>query len=124
MSNVSFNSNVDFKQLFTTLLIILVTFFAGFWTAKRIYEKKNSIKSFTTSFSASSENIIAKEVDGVYWIKAGEEAVCPDTNPIKAKFDAGVGFFYTQDNKMYSRVKPELCLASEEYARKAGFLKK
>lgn len=124
MANVSFASNIDFKQIFTTIVIILVTFFAGFWTGKRIYENKNKNTLNFTQTSSSSQNVIAKEVDGVFWIKAGEEAMCPETHPIKGKFSEGVGFFYTSENKSYARVKPEFCLVSEEYAKNSGFLKK
>lgn len=126
MEKSSFSSKIDLKQTLITIMIAVVIFLLGFWTAKRIYEKKDNHSNKKTEISqvSSSQNMVAKEVDGVFWIKAGESAVCPETHKIKAKFNQGVGFFYTPENKSYNRVKPEFCLATEEYAKNAGFLKK
>jgi hypothetical protein len=71
------------------------------------------------------KKVDAQAVPGVFWIKAGGQPVCPDSHPIKGKFDNYTGYFYATDYKTYDKIKPVLCFASEEYAAKeGGFLKK
>ena len=67
----------------------------------------------------------AEPVPGVYWLPVNQPPVCPETHPLKGKFDSAVNVYYTPDNKSYDRVKPHLCLSDEDFAQnEAGFIKK
>ena len=67
----------------------------------------------------------AESVPGVYWLPVNQPPVCPETHPLKGKFDSSVNVYYTPENKSYDRVKPHLCLSDENYAQnEAGFIKK
>ena len=71
------------------------------------------------------KEIKALEVVGVFWILPNKDPICPENHPVKGTFGANSGNFYTKDNKSYERVKPDICFATEEFARdKAGFIKK
>lgn len=116
-------SRNNWLLVFGLVVVGLSLFGSGFWVG-------NKLKNVDASSTSSSPLIIEKKVDavsvpGVYWIKAGESPVCPETHPIKGKFDNYTGYFYAIDYKTYDKIKPMLCFASEEYASKqAGFLKK
>lgn len=74
----------------------------------------------------NSDNLVqGLSVPGVFWIKVGEPPVCPDSHPLKGKFDKNVNVYYRQDYPQFDRVKPHICLASEEFAsQQAGFIRK
>lgn len=67
----------------------------------------------------------AEPVLGVHWLPLNEAPVCPETHPLKGKFDSSVNVYYAPDHKSYARVKPHLCLSDEEFAQnEAGFVRK
>jgi hypothetical protein len=68
--------------------------------------------------------IIEKTVPEVYFFKLDENRICPKEYVIKAKFGTDTPVFYTSQNKLYGRVKPELCFASKEKAIEKGFVEK
>lgn len=86
---------------------------------------KSDIKALADSTSIGQEKIVAKEVEGVFWIIPGQKPDCPETHKLKAKFaSTNSGIFYSPDNKSYAKVVPQLCFATEEFAKNKGFLKK
>lgn len=111
--------------LVTLGLIILGTglFSGGFWLGYKAQKPVTpEVKGANVVIEKKVETL---SVPGVSWIKAGESPSCPDTHPVKAKFDSYTGYFYTRDHKGYDKIKAMLCFASEDYAENtAGFLKK
>lgn len=105
-------------------------FVIGFWFGLKYDTNTSSNLTQTTygiSVSASSSaNIVATEVPGIMWIKAGEDNTkCPVDHPIKGKFDSYTGYYYMPDQKSYKNVKAVVCFATEDYAKNsAGFLRK
>lgn len=74
---------------------------------------------------SATGNIQTESIPGVYWVKVGEEPICPREYPLKGKFDGTVNIFYAPSNKFYDRVKPQVCFATEKFAiEEAGFIKK
>jgi hypothetical protein len=115
------------------LILAIVVFAVGFYFGTEYTsdsQQKNNHTINSDDFDRAAETIekkevVALEVEGVYWIKAGEEPICPEDHPIKGKFDPTANVFYTKENKSYNRVKPHVCFATEEFAEtKAGFIKK
>ena len=79
----------------------------------------------TAAKEIEKKEIKALEVEGVFWILPNKDPLCPETHPVKGTFSSNSGNFYTKDNKTYERVKPDICFATEDFARdKAGFIKK
>jgi hypothetical protein len=119
-----------FGFVFVFSLLFGAGFYFGFKTSQaqtnsNFTATKSDIKALADSASQPKENIIAKEVDGVHWIMPGEKPECPDTHKIKAKFSSGnSGVFYSPENKNYAKVSPQLCFATEDFAKAKGFLKK
>jgi hypothetical protein len=111
------------------LLLVVLVFGIGFYYGFR-YREANSQEADFSDVQGAAESIEhievkAKEVDGVYWIKAGQDPNCPADHPIKGKFDSGVCFFYNKDNQFYNRVKAHVCFATEEFAEEeVGCIKK
>jgi len=108
--------------------LVVVVFGLGFYFGFN-YANKQANLSAITSLNESSESYTTnkeiKPIEGVFWIKSGEDPICPNTHPIKVKFDSGVCFFYSKENKSYSRVKPNVCAVDENFALKEmGCLKK
>jgi hypothetical protein len=117
--------------------LALAIFGSGFYFGAKAQMAKNSKEQVAAAIEkeksandkglghTDAQNIAIKEVEGVYWIKLGMEPVCPSEYPVKGKFADTGGVYYTKESKTYSRIKPELCFAAEEFAReKAGFVKK
>jgi hypothetical protein len=107
--------------------LVIVVFGLGFYFGFN-YANKQINQSIVISNHSAESNTTNKEVkpvEGVFWIKSGEDPICPNTHPIKIKFDSGICFFYTKENKSYSRVKPNLCAVDENFAlNEMGCLKK
>ncbi|MBC7472000.1 MAG: hypothetical protein H7196_01915 [candidate division SR1 bacterium] len=104
-------------------------FYFGFKTSQsqvtNLTATKSDIKALADSSLSSQDKIVTKEVEGVFWITPGQKPDCPETHKIKAKFNnTNSGIFYSPDNKNYAKVTPQLCFATEEFARNKGFLKK
>jgi hypothetical protein len=75
--------------------------------------------------SNSTSKNLTKELFGVFWIKVNQEPICPASYTVKGTFKAEGGTYYTADYKSYTRIKPDICFVSEEFARDtAGFIKK
>ena len=107
----------------TQALYIFFLLGAGFWLGARWNQAKEPIVIIEEADAAVQ--VEAQEVPGVYWIPIGEAPICPETHPIKGKLGSDAPVFYTKANDWYDRIKPQLCFASEEYARnEAGFLQK
>lgn len=112
---------------FVSVLIFVSGFYFGFKYSEGQDEGFTATTSDIKGVAEQVENVevITKELEGVYWIKAGEDPTCPKDYPIKGKYDGTVGFFYTKENQFYNRVKAALCFATEDFAENsAGFLKK
>jgi hypothetical protein len=111
--------------LLTLGLIVLGSglFGGGFWLGYKA--QKPAEASVQGAKTIVEKKVDALAVPGVSWIKAGETPSCPESHPIKGKFDSYTGYFYAPDHKGYDKIKPVICFATEEYASKtAGFLKK
>ncbi len=123
----------DWLNYIGLLILAIVVFAVGFYFGTEYNQNSDEGKGQTVGSenfdmvagTIEKKEIIALEVEGVYWIKAGEEPICPEDHPIKGKFDPTANVFYTKENKFYSRVKPHVCFATEDFAEtKAGFIKK
>lgn len=122
----------DFLNYFGIAFLGFLMFVSGFYFGYKYLEGQNGEK-FVAGVSDIQESaqaiekveIVTKELDGVIWIKAGEEPICPQDHPIKGKYDGTTGFYYTKSNDFYDRVKAVVCFATEDYAQNsAGFIKK
>lgn len=124
-----------FNQLlkyFGFTLVFCLLFGAGFYFGYKTSQaqssdltiSRNELKSLAES-NIKNENIVTKEVEGVYFIIPGEKPQCPESHKIKAKFNtSSLGIFYTTENKNYEKVIPQICFATEDFAKRSGFLKK
>jgi hypothetical protein len=83
-----------------------------------------AIANSTNTPTSKTLSEVAKEVDGVFFIQPGSKPECPETHPLKAKYVNGSGIFYNTDNKNYKKITPELCFATEDFAKTKGFIKK
>ncbi len=122
------SSNKYLNYLGTFLLVIIV-FIIGFYYGFRYHENNfggvDLVKLKDTTESLERVEVKTKEVEGIFWIKSGEDPICPNTHPVKIKYDSGVCFFYTKENRSYSRVKAHVCSATEDFAKnQMGCLKK
>jgi len=117
-----------FLPIIALILATIAVFSLGFYFGFQYAHKKDlSLKAeFNEQVESNAEvNQEIKPVEGVFWIKSGADPICPSTHPIKIKFDSGVCFFYTKENKSYSRVKPNICAVDENFAlNEMGCLKK
>jgi hypothetical protein len=118
-----------FGFFFVFCLLFGSGFYFGFKTSQaqstNLTATKSDIKALVDTNLTNQEKVIAKEVDGVFWILPGQKPDCPDTHKLKAKFNtSNSGIFYSPDNKNYGKVTPQLCFATEDFAKKNGFLKK
>ena len=115
--------------VFLVIIIFVIGFYFGYKNAKSSAStNQTSSGSFTPISTAESKpqtEIKAVNVDGVMWIKAGQDPICPSDHPVKGTFSDNFGNYYTKDNNRYDRIKPDICFATEEFARDtAGFIKK
>ena len=118
------------------LLLGVILFGGGFYfggkttsaSLNKELKSDQTISSFTDSIT--TEPVVeaiskGQEVPGVYWIKVGQAPICPETHPLKGKFDSNVNVYYLPDYPQYDRVKAEICLSDENFAsQSAGFIKK
>ena len=118
-------------MIFLGVLLFVGGFYFGYkYNAGKTVSTTSGIVAGVEDIKKSADSVTnvqvqAKEVEGLLWIKAGEEPICPNTHPIKGKVDGTIGYYYNKTNKSYDRVKPIVCFATEEYAEKsAGFVKK
>jgi hypothetical protein len=126
-------------QILGVSVLVVIIFIFGFYLGYKNRDSKvESTTSNTNTVQANPTTISSPEkVDnqnqtttpsnqGVFWIKVGENPVCPENYPVKGKFDSSSAmFYYTTDNKSYDRVKPDICFTSEDFASNtAGFIKK
>ena len=86
---------------------------------KNLLAKEEELKN------RKEEKIVVKEVTGVQWIKPNQQPSCDKDHDIKGKFSGPSGQYYTKTYKTYGKIIPEICFATEEFARDtAGFIKK
>lgn len=113
--------------IFILSLVLGLGFFFGtkFEAQKQTQTSYSTSKNLLKTDSSISTKVEIKEEAGVFWIKAGQSPSCPQSHPVKGTFDTNNGYFYGIDSKMYARVKPDICFASEDFAQNiAGFIKK
>jgi hypothetical protein len=118
-----------FGFFFVFCLLFGAGFYFGFKTSQsqtsNLTATKSDIKAMAESSTSNTEKIIAKEVEGVFWLVPGQKPDCPETHKLKAKYNnSNSGIFYSPENKNYAKVTPQLCFATEEFAKSSGFLKK
>lgn len=130
MSNSNILNYLSYGVL--VMLIFLTGFYFGYKNRDSRISKDFSeqivIQTNISSESNKIEGVIqgvseVKNPEGVFWIKLGEEPICPKSHPIKGKYKDSSKVFYMPDNKSYTRVKPDLCFATEDFAiKQAGFI--
>jgi hypothetical protein len=126
--------NPNQQNLSNILAIILIGclcgglgyYFGSKVTTKALQDQqKVEIAKVADNVEKKTENIVAKEVSGVQWFKPNTEPKCDESHPIKGAFRSGDGIYYTKDFKNYAKTKPDMCFATEEFARDtAGLIKK
>ncbi len=116
---------------YLVLVVILVGsgFYFGYKNAEASLKTDSTSKNVSNALakinSSQKSEVKILEVEGAFWLKNGQDPICPATHPVKGKFDSKANVYYLPENKFYNRSSPDICFASEEYARdKAGFLKK
>ena len=88
-------------------------------------QQKIEIAKVVENVEKKTENVVAKEVSGVQWFLPNTEPKCDPQHPIKGVFRSGDGIYYIKSYKNYEKTKPDLCFATEEFARDtAGMIKK
>jgi len=112
--------------IFLAIVLFSSGFYFGFKNSSAKQSESQVEKNIAETKSDSvTELIKAKDVDGVFWIKPGQEPICPKEYSIKGTFNDSGGNFYTKTNPRYDRIKPDICFATEDFARdKTGFIKK
>jgi hypothetical protein len=118
-----------FGFFFVFCVLFGAGFYFGFKTSQaqsnNLTATKSDIKALAESTTASQDKIVAKEVDGVFWIIPGQKPECPETHKLKAKYNnSSSGVFYSPENKNYAKVTAQLCFATEDFAKSKGFVKK
>ena len=95
-------------------------------TTQDIVATPSEIQTAVQTAEQKKLEIQAQVVSAVFWILPGNQPVCPESHAIKGAFQtSGVSYYYTSDSKQYTRVQPDICFATEEFARDiAGFVKK
>ena len=115
------------------LCTILIIFGLGFYFGFRVGGTNNLSQTKTeysnsnmSSSNSATVKIESKEVPGVFFFKINSaDHVCPIDYKVKGTFGTDTGNYYLENNKNYARIKPDICFASEEFARdSAGFIKK
>ncbi len=111
-----------------------VFFVSGFYFGyKSSSSKQSGITATTDEIRAIADKVDNQEVTkvnvldtpGVFWIKVGEPPICPQTHPIKGKFDSSVNIYYLQDHQSYDNVKAHICFVDENTAKEqAGFIRR
>lgn len=126
-------------QILGVGVLVVIIFIFGFYLGYKNRDSKveTVVSSTLTTQTNSPVQVSSNKTDNqnqtttpsnqaVFWIKVGENPICPENYPIKGKFDSSSAkFYYTTDNKSYDRVKPDICFTSEDFASNtAGFIKK
>ncbi len=122
----------NLNQILANVFVVTVSLGSGYYFGYKTSQgsiNSNSLKSISgqssTSQSSVQISIVAKEVVGVQWIKPNQEPRCDKDYKIKGKFNSQTNYYYTPTHKNYEKIKPEICFASEEFAKdSAGFIKK
>ena len=121
-----------FSYGFLVILIFLTGFYFGYKNRDSQISKDSAnqiviqtVDSTSSETKGKVEGVSeAKSPEGVFWIKLGQEPVCPKEHPIKGKYRDSSKIFYSPENKSYTRVKPDLCFSTEDFAiKEAGFIK-
>jgi hypothetical protein len=126
------------KQQITNILAIIlvcgffvfVGFYFGYKSAKSQVEltaSKDDIGKIAETINSANPNekLIAKDVPGVFWIKSNQEPICPKEYPVKGTFNSNGGNYVIKSYKNYDKTRPDICFATEEFARDVvGFIKK
>ncbi|NJL96603.1 hypothetical protein HC766_00295 [Candidatus Gracilibacteria bacterium] len=127
------NKNEVFNYL-GLFFVFSIIFVSGFYFGYKSSNAKNDkIVASTSEIEAlanevrneSADNYNTLDVEGVFWIRVGQQPTCPPTHPIVGKFDKNINIYYLQDHQSYDSVKAHICFVDEEMARDtAGFVRK
>jgi predicted PolB exonuclease-like 3'-5' exonuclease len=119
-------SNILAIVLICCLCAGLGYYFGSKVSTKEMQDKqKVEIAKVVENVEKKTENIIAKDIPGVQWIKANTEPKCDALHPIKGVYRGDSAFYYTKNYKNYDKTKPDMCFATEEFARDTvGLIKK
>jgi hypothetical protein len=111
------------NQLIITVSAILLLGL-GFWAGIRYSTANYKPQDLKINIDRTATTV-SKEVLGVQWIKSGENPTCDADHPVKGRVDSGLGYYYTNENKNYAKIKPSICFANEDVAKlQAGYIKK
>lgn len=126
-----FQSKNNLSNILAIILIGILCTGLGYYFGTKVATKamqdqqKTEIAKVVENVEKKSENTVTKEVIGVQWFKPNSEPKCDDSHPIKGVFRSGDGVYYTKEFKNYAKTKPDMCFATEEFARdSAGLIKK
>jgi hypothetical protein len=127
---MNFNKN-SVSNLLAVILISCICAGLGYYFGTKVAtrdmqeKQKVEIAKVAQNVEKKIENIVAKDVPGVQWFKPNSEPKCDESHPIKGVFRSGDGIYYVKTYKNYEKTKPDLCFATEEFARdSAGLIKK
>jgi hypothetical protein len=119
-----FNSSwIWFLASLSCAIIFLIGYFFGF-------NMKSSDLAFQNNtsqeFNEPTIELKALPVPAVKFFLVNEDRICESEKyPIKGTFSTDQGYFYTKAHKNYDKIKPDICFATEEFAKdSAGFIKK
>lgn len=108
----------------------LVCLGVGFFFGQKVKSGQN-LNTSTKDDIAKIANVAKEQVKyietpvpEVYFFKIGENRICPKEYPVKAKFGTDAAVYYLKTNKVYDRVKPELCFVTPQKAIDKGFIEK
>jgi hypothetical protein len=116
--------------LFVCAFMVFIGYYFGYKSAKAQVEltaSKDEIAKIaeTVNSPVTNEKFVAKEIPGIFWIKTNQEPVCPKEYPIKGTFNSNSGNYVIKSYKNYEKTRPDICFATEEFAKDtAGFIKK
>ena len=122
---------LQLSQKLAYILIFIVVLGIGFYFGYKLgvtnQNKLSSENSGLVNAEAKEKTVVKSlELVGVYFFPLNiREHVCPENYDVKGVFSSDYGYYYTKENKNFTRIKADICFTNEEFARdKAGFIKK
>jgi predicted PolB exonuclease-like 3'-5' exonuclease len=126
-----FQNKQNISNILAVILIGCLCAGLGYYFGTKVTTKslqdqqKIEIAKVAENIEKKTETVVAKDVSGVQWIKANTEPKCDPQHPIKGVFRGDSAFYYTKNYKNYEKTKPDMCFATEEFARDSvGLIKK